>query len=275
MSRQTPSISELSQLASLTVALGFVVSIVYDWGFCFALGIDLSILPTTLSDHVRTGILWFPPLLALLIAYIAIEYQFQRVERGLTEEEIIAASGNSKAARIWRYGYIRLFVWMMPLIVINYLLIGDILSTALPVALSVMWLRFARWCHDTPLILIRRSGAVQEAFELIPVAVIVAFFSGYNLAVNAVLIEPYEVNVSRTAQSPDVSESLIRTFDRGILVLDDNKHLEFITWPSISIISSNESYTPFRGVLCEWFGQCAYERNSSNNSMQPTAGSDG
>src|SRR5919197_1500493 len=98
------SIGAVAEGIAVAIAVGFVVSVIYDWGFVYALGMDFGCLPTTTTDHFRSGLLWFPSLLGLIFLYVAIEFQFQRVERGLTEKEIIESSSNPVWTRKFREG---------------------------------------------------------------------------------------------------------------------------------------------------------------------------
>lgn len=126
MTESSPlTIKTLAEGVALIVAIGFIVSVIYDWGFFRALGLDFAYLPTTTADHFRSGLLWFPPLLGAVFVYAAIEYQFQRVERGLTEKEIVESSSNPEKLRKFRAGPWKTFVWMAPVYVVTYVLIGD------------------------------------------------------------------------------------------------------------------------------------------------------
>src|SRR3989304_6241901 len=155
------SIGALVEGAAAIVAVGFVVSVIYDWGFVYALGLDFAHLPTTTADHFRSGLLWFPPLLVAVLAYAAIEFQFQRVERGLTEKEIVESSSNPERMRKFREGPWKLVVWAAPVYVVSYFLIGDAFASLLPLMLAIVWMGFAEWCYSAPLIKQRRSRNLQ------------------------------------------------------------------------------------------------------------------
>ena len=115
MSESNPlTIKVLAEGAAVVVAIGFVVSVMYDWGFVRALSLDFAYLPTTTSDHFRSGLLWFPPLLVGVLLYVAVEFQFQRVERGLTEKEIVESSSNPERMRKFREGPWKLVAWTAP-----------------------------------------------------------------------------------------------------------------------------------------------------------------
>ena len=164
-----PYLELLSSGIAIIVPGGCFISVIYDWGFLYALNLGFRDVPTTITDHFRTGLVWFPYLIALVIAYYAIEFQFQRVERGLTEEEIVSTSKNPERLKKFREGPYKLLTWMAPLGVLNFLMIGDAVASIFPLFLSITWISFAGWCYSAPLIQIRRSRFVQLAFTLLPV----------------------------------------------------------------------------------------------------------
>ena len=263
---RTFSIGMVAEAIAILVAIGFVISVIYDWGFVYAIGIDLMSLPTTISDHFRTGVVWFPYLLAFIFIYFAVEFQFQRVERGLTEQEIVESSKNPEKLKKFMEGPWKLIKWTAPLAIFNYILIGDIMSSALPLMLSIMWMGFAEWCYSAPLIQLRRNWESQAAFTFLPIIFIIAFFSGYNAAVDASMREPKQVNVTFSQQHQPLNGNLLREFERGIFILSDDGHVNFIPWEQIKRIKTVETYKPFRGILCEWFHICTDTASNKANS---------
>jgi hypothetical protein len=273
MSTDAPSslIKCIAEAVAAIVAAGFVISVVYDWGFIRALGMGFAELPTTTADHFRSGLLWFPPLAAAGLVYVAIEFQFQRVERGLTEKEIIESSRKPEWTRKFRGGPQKLFAWMTPLLVITYALVGDAYSTLPPWVLAIVWMSFSDWCYSTPLIKQRRNRAVQLGFTFVPIIGILAYFSGYNAAIDAAFRKPVEVTLERPQPLQPISGSLLRTLDRGVLILPENKLIQFVPWNQVQGIVQKTSYHPFRGLLCEWFKKCPIAENNSSDTSGPAA----
>ncbi len=266
------SLGTLAEGVAVAVAAGFVVSVIYDWGFFYALGLDFAKLHTTTTDHFRSGLLWFPYLLFFLLGSVAIEFQFKRIERGLNEKEIIESASNPERMRKFREGPWKLMAWTAPLYVIIYVLIGDVFASILPLMLSIVWMGFAEWCYAAPLIKIRRSRQVQFGFTFLPIIVIVAFFSGYNAALDATVRKPSKVTIERSAPSASVSGNILRTFEKGVLILDDRNSYHFIPWNQVHAIQNNKPYKPFRGIACEWFKLCRQEPyGTSNKPIQPNA----
>ncbi len=260
MSEAKPNtIKTLVEGVTVVVATGFVVSIIFDWGFIRALGLDFSNLPTITADHFRSGFLWFPPLLGGVLLYAAFEFQFQRVERGLTEKEIVDASSNPEKMRKFREGPYKLAAWTAPVYVVIYILIGDLFASLLPLTASIVWMGFAEWCYSAPLIRLRRDKNLQMIFTFLPIFGIIAFFGGYNAAIDAATRKPTEVAIERSDPLPAISGNVLRTLDKGILLLNTSSSIQFIPWNQVKSVVNKKAYKPFRGVLCEWFKVCPQE----------------
>lgn len=78
-----------------------VLSVVYDFTYLSALNLSFSQIPTTISDHIRSALLWAPLLFLGLFAYFFFEMLLKRAEKGMSEEEIINTSPNPKFTRIF------------------------------------------------------------------------------------------------------------------------------------------------------------------------------
>lgn len=93
---KTNIIEKTPILLSAFGALILILSIAYDYGFYLGIGVKFSEMPTTLSDHLRSSLNWAPiALISMFILYI-FEMFNQRIEQGMTEEEIIQTSPNPK-----------------------------------------------------------------------------------------------------------------------------------------------------------------------------------
>lgn len=271
---RSPPLATIVEVISAAIGVGFVVSLIYDWGYGFALGLDFSQLPSTVTDHFRTGILWFPPLLAAALFWVAVEYQIQLLEKGLTEDEIVETAKNPKKLKKFRDGPYKLLPWIMLLGCANFLLIGDAASAALPVGLSVLWLKFAEWCNSAPLIRQRRAVELKVAFTLIPVAVICAFFFGYNSAVTAAFKEPKVVEIELDSKRLLADLKLLRVFEAGFLVLNSESYISFIPFDHVVEVRQKQKYMPYRGFLCEYFEVVCDDLESMSEKAEPPVRSD-
>jgi hypothetical protein len=114
-----------------TKAIGLVASfclaasLLYDWGFYLALDLSFLEVPSVLSDHVRSALLWFPKVAVSLGAMLISEMFLQRIEKGMSEDEIIASSPNPKQTKIFRESPHKFIALTAMLGVIGYVIAGD------------------------------------------------------------------------------------------------------------------------------------------------------
>jgi hypothetical protein len=251
------SLTELAEGVGLLVAAGFVVSLVYDWGFFTALGLNPQMFPMTIADHFSTALLWLPSLLAISLFYVAGEFQFRRVERGLTEQEIAQSSQNRKALRRFREWPYLLLKWVAVFGLIFYICLGAPLPS---IFVAVAWIAFAEWCYSAPLIKLRRNKAVQLLFTFVPAIGLIAYFSGLNEGNNRRQIAERIVTIERMNESTALRGKMLRILEGGALILQDDK-VTFLPWDQIKLIQSDKLAVPFRGILCEWFSICPKDNN--------------
>ena len=241
---------------ALAVPAGLVISIFYDYGFFSAIGLSFIDTPTSVGDHFRTGVIWFPALVLLFIGYVAVEFQFQRVEKGLTEQEIIDSSPKPERTRRFRAGPYRLIAVFAPIVMLFFLLIGDVQASLVPGAAAITWMIFSVWCNSSPLILLRRPKIVRDLFLFGPVIIIVSYFSGYNKAIEQALTKPELVEIELD-DGKSVTFQSLRTLENGFLFISEEGEVRLLSWDIVRSYSFVENYEPFRGILCEWFGLCA------------------
>jgi hypothetical protein len=79
-------------LISILSVSVLVLSIVYDFGFLLILGTNFSEVPTTISDHLRSSLIWIPPVMIMVFFVYVLELFTRRIEQGKTEEELILES---------------------------------------------------------------------------------------------------------------------------------------------------------------------------------------
>jgi hypothetical protein len=101
--RELPSVwtSLVGSLPLFAVAL-LVASVAYDYAFLMALGLTLDELPSSLSEHVRSAVIWAPKVSIALILCAVVELALRRIEGGRTEEELIASSPEPRFTRTFR-----------------------------------------------------------------------------------------------------------------------------------------------------------------------------
>jgi len=253
----TKLIENAVKITGLLVSTALVLSIIYDWGFFFSLGMSYFDVPTAMTDHFRSGLVWLPNALLLLFINLSIEYFFQRVERGLTEEEIIQASKNPESLRKFRRGPAVLVRVITPICIACFLFLGDIFRGILPFAMIVVWSMFSEWATSTPLLQLRRSATAMVLFHWLPMVFFFVFFMGYNKAADIASKVTPCFKISFIGAKAPMEVNTLRYLDKGALIIQPRtKSISILPWAQIACIETTENYKPYPGL----FGKTYYDK---------------
>ncbi len=63
-------VGSAASVGGLVASISIVLSIIYDWGFFYALGISFGEAPTTIVDHVQSWLIWLPNVLLAAAAFL-------------------------------------------------------------------------------------------------------------------------------------------------------------------------------------------------------------
>ena len=227
----TSPFRNIGALVGVIASLSVIVSFIYEWGFFWALGISFSQAPTTITDHVQSWIIWLPRVIVIGILLLAYTLFFARVERGLTEEEMISASRKTRIEKIitkWSNIFI---IESCILFTILWLLFGDILFFLALLSLTVMWFVFIEWVFAKTKKSIRYSSFMEYFSLFAPIAVFISFLMG-AMSTGVIRAEPsmsHRLVIDGKSGVREIVETeLLRTFEKWLLIRDENKQLSWI-----------------------------------------------
>ena len=265
------AIETFAKATGILAATALVLSVIYDWGFLYSLGLNYSTVPTTIADHVRSALVWVPNTLFAMFIGLSIEFINQRIERGLTEEEIIQSSKNPARLRKFRKGPSVLFRVFAPIAVGGFLLLGDLYRGIIPLALMVVWSMFSEWANGTPLIKLRRNGTAMALFHWLPIVFFIVFFMGYNNAADIASKSTPSLRVTLEGTTAQFEVSGLRYLERGTLALDPTtKRITFLPWNQVRKLEFTETYKPYGGLLGGWLSQKAPSNKVAAPDRQET-----
>lgn len=246
-------------IAVLAPPVAFVFSFFYDWGLLGTLGISYSDAPTSISDHMRTGLVWLPTAIITVAIVTIIEFLTIRIEGGRTEEEIINQSANP--SRIWKIRnspYIFLGI-MGPIAVLFWILFGDIyFSQTLYFGLTVCWVTLSIWILVHPVLKTRYSKLFKVLFVSWPLIPLVFFYQGKQAANEELIMDTpsHQIQITTKTTTSVIKARIIRSYGDWLLVLTlpdpELKNPPRIVWlkmDNIDRITVIEKKI-FPGVLC-------------------------
>lgn len=244
-------LQSLPTLISGLTATGLLLSVLYDWALLSAVGLDLREVPTTVSDHVRTALLWLPSTVVGLLGYVAVESLTKRIERGLTEDEIVESSPDPPKTRRSRDRPLKVINALAFLALVSFLLWGDaVLNDWLPIVVFVAWLAFSSWVTSAPLIRLRLAPNLRFVLTFVPALLLWFMADGYVegrqiLAAN----EPtHEIQLIDRPEKVDLV--MIRAFSEALVGLDPGTHkAQVFRWNQVTRITKREEAREWRGLL--------------------------
>jgi len=251
-------IDSLGKAVGVIAAASLASSIVYDWGFYYALDLSFSELPTSLADHIRSSLVWAPVVAFTAFLVTIYELLTSRIKDGMTLKEIIESSPDPERALKRRLRLLKFMTIMAVVILFSYILFGERFSIGLPLALILVWVSFCSWANRHPRILERRPPALFFMMYWIPPFIIWMAFAGYSDARRQIKEEqPRHIVCLKGAPQAVLRTNVVRSLERGVLVkTPGEKNTMFLAWPSIQTIQAKYEREPFRGILCHWFNLC-------------------
>jgi hypothetical protein len=264
----TVSLDLVAKLVGLAASISLAASLIFDWGFYSGLNLSFLEIPSGLSDHVRSALIWFPKVITAFVVLFVFEMLTRRIEQGMTEEEIVQSSANPQRTKDFRDGPYKLIAYSSVFVVIAYVFLGDIFLGALPFGLIVSWFMFSAWAQSHPRIIERRPLYLRFSAHFLPPIAVWLFLSGYGDAVR--LFQNTSPNLQITVAGTTSLEpvTLLRQLDRGLLVKEENSTISFRPWSEIKKVGTSGRYVPSKGVLCPWFGVACVQMQDANTLKQ-------
>lgn len=259
-----------AKFVGLAASISIAASLIFDWGFFFALNLSFLEIPSGLSDHVRSALIWFPKVVTAFGGYFVFEMLTKRIEQGMTEEEIIKSSPNPERTARLRDGPYKLIAYSSAFLVIAYVLVGDIFLGVLPFSLIMLWFIFSGWAQSHPRIIERRPFHLRLIAHFLPPIVIWLFFAGYSDAVKMFQSTLPSAQLTLTNATSPKPATLLRQLDRGLLIKEPDNTVSFRPWSEIREIETSGKYVPSKGILCSWIGVTCIQTPDPAISKQET-----
>ena len=248
------SFDDAGRLLALLGAALLALSVAYDYFFLLALGLSFNSVPTTISDHVRSAIVWLPKVAIFGFAYVVYELLMRRIEGGRSEEELIRTSPTPRFTKWFRSSANVMFVVLAIFVAVT----GTLLSTSLQgvfLGSMLVWgfLSFSVVQHPRMGASFTSAGA--RLFIIVPLAVIYVASFGYGSAQEllASTTPNWELTTKTASGIAQRKVNGIRTFSASTIVVDTDKRVSVLPADSVVILASLP--TSGQQVLnaCAWF----------------------
>ena len=237
--------SRIGMLSAAVTGSSLIASAFYDWGFFFSIGIGFAEAPTTIADHLRSWLVWLPKVALTILAILLVEMSTRRIERGMTEDEIVALAPDPKKTEKSRTRPFRFLVVVAILGVIVWLIIGGP-TTYIPLASGIiLWFVISGWIFSHPIVNQRHSTWFQSIFHWGPPVLAFFFYMGFSSAQSA-------MSNSGTTHKLHIANNavILRHFEEYLLVRNRDETIMWIRTDSVRAIEQTVERSPFPGIAC-------------------------
>ena len=244
-----------ARLTSLGVATLLVFSVVYDASFLAALGLRFSEVPTSISDHIRSAIVWVPQFGLGIFAGIAYNLMLKRIEGGKSEDELVDSSPTPRFTRWFRWSADA----MIPVTGIfiglsSYVLQGQYFGLSIVVAVTWGLLALSIVRH-------KRMGqgfTRTTGFLFIMVPLLLAFVAGTGFSQGEGLLREKKAQWEITIADGDSRTQLrltgLRRFEGVVVAVGEDMRVHLL--PADRVVHALELDAPKydKPPICRWFG---------------------
>lgn len=233
-----------------TVSLG--LSITYDWAYLHWLGISFAELPTTLSDHARSALVWMPSVGVALFGMLIFELITRRIEQGMTEKELIETSKNPRFTKFFRESPFIAGEVLSAVGIVTYLLWAAIPVEAFLFCSIIFWFAASRWIFGHRRIQERTTPIFRIGVAIIPAIAIYFVYHGMSAAkADLGSSGPEKIRTFNfKGDGKAVEAKILRSFENvALLWIPNDKKIRIVSLGELESIDSSFQEAVFHGVL--------------------------
>lgn len=230
------------------------LSVAYDYFFLLALGLSFNSVPTSITDHVRSAIVWVPKVAIFVFGFAVYELIMRRVEGGLTEDDLVR---RSPAPRFTKWFRRSADIGLLVMGAVTAVA-GTLLSTTLQGAFlgaMIVWGLLATSVVKHPRLGDKFTPLGARLFVLVPLAVIYVASFGYGSA-HQMLVEPKSNwELTTTADNGINRRNVrgIRVFSEATVVVESTGKVSVIRSDAMITLTTLRKGTSVILNICRWF----------------------
>ncbi len=229
-------LDSIPKYVSAAVPVILSLSVVYDLGYFGGFGLTFSEVPTTISDHLRSSLVWLPVAILCVFFVSVIELFTRRVEQGKSESEIINSAPNPKRTAFFRQSPYYLMTAVAVAIPIASVLGVEIPLTGWQFFSIMVWFSFHNFAFGHERILSKTSVVVWAMSRWIPAVTLWVLFAGF-VSAKQVIEAPDTVQIELSDKV--IARVVLRAYDKFYLVY--NPKNEAVTVLTLGEVKSIES----------------------------------
>lgn len=241
----------LALMATLCVAL----SVLFDWGYLHALELTFSEVPTTLSDHTRSAVLWLPlVVLVLPLAVVTSLFLHQVDAKDLGEakgrgEDISAYIKNEARDARWVLAIIAIACFLL------WLAFGSRARPLLFIGGIAFWILVVTRLTPHDYLGVRTTMILRFCLVILPSIPFSLYIAGYNSGREG--ISPSQkfgiINVRSSDNHSQLKANIVRIFEKTAIIIDENRNIVLLKPDDIVQVKKAKSPSINKGLLCAYW----------------------
>jgi hypothetical protein len=256
-------IESVGKIATLAASLSLPASVIFDWGYFQALNIPMREVPSSLIDHAKSAVYWFPLALFVACGWMAFHIFLVR----FTANTILNRPRPRTVLEIKDFRAVEPRLTFIARVALSfggllavgaalaYVLFGDVLFPLAIFGFSLIWVSVIMWMLMHPSVITRWSVEIVFVMMFAPSAAFSLWGIGYNFGLYANFATP-NTEITLAGQSAVQPVFVIRYFDKGVLVRTRSDGVEFFQWSNIAAINSSHRHKENQGLLCSYLKRC-------------------
>lgn len=241
-------------VGALGVAL-LILSVAHDYFFLIALSLSFNEVATTISDHVRSAIVWLPKVVLFIFAMLVYELLMRRVEGGRAEQELIETSPTPRFTKWFRFSANAMFVVLAVFIVLTTTLLTASLH-GLFLGFMLLWgfLSFSVVQHPRMGAGFTATGA--RVFIVVPLVVAYVGSFGYGSGEKMLTAKTPEWGVAIKTENGSEHRKLtgMRAFGTTVVTVDTEQRVSVVPSDRVQAVTRIPQHADKSPNLCRWFG---------------------
>lgn len=240
----------LALIATLCVAL----SVLFDCGYLAALELTFSEVPTSLSDHTRSAILWLPlvgsvfPLAVVVNLFLdQVDAKDAREVKSRGEDISTYMKNEAKRAR-WSLAIFTVVCFLL------WLAFGYRARSYLVLGAITLWVLVVVRATPHDYLGIRLSLLFRLGLVVLPIILFGLYVAGYNSGREG--IAPNQqfgiISVRNPEDQRQLKANVVRVFEKSAIVIDENHKVLLLKPDDIVQVEKAKSISINRGLLCDY-----------------------
>jgi len=114
------------KLSAITISIGFVISITYDYGYFMAFGLSFSDIPSTINDHLRNSLICIPYNAFTILLWLLMKFIKDASEQ--TKAQLDAPKSMKIVSGWWKFVmdfHVQMFKGLGLIGIIVYIIFGN------------------------------------------------------------------------------------------------------------------------------------------------------